>query len=483
MRWPRRRVLQAAAAAGGTVLLPWAGAVAQGGGTGLLRAGKRALVMGNSRYQHAPLKNPVNDANGMAEVLKGVGFGVTLALELNQSEMRDAIQAYTDSLARTKSVGLFYFAGHGAQLAWRNYLIPVDTEIGDIQELRERGVDVNSLIEGIRKAGNPMNMIILDACRDNPFGSVRRLDQKGLSQLDAPPGTLLAYATAPGNTAIDGEGAHGLYTEHLLKEVRVPEAKVEDVFKRVRLAVRRRSSGLQIPWESTSLEEDFYFVPPRSLLTLADEEAERERKQEMALREKRRAEEEAERKRKQEQALREAKLAAEEAERKRQQELALLEQQRIAEEAERKRRHELALKEAQRVVEEVERKRREERALREARLAEEEAARKYQQELALREKQRAEVEAERKRKEEQALREAKLAEEEAARKYKQELALRDKQRAQEEAERRRKQQPAPAGKPDAARVERQFEEELAIWEKIKSSKEPVASRVMASSRR
>ena len=444
----------------------------QGGGTALVRAAKRALVMGNSRYKLAPLKNPVNDANGMADALKGAGFEVTVALELNQSAMQDAIRAYTDSLAKTKSVGLFYFAGHGAQLAWRNYLIPVDTEIGDIQELRDRGVDVNSLIEGIRKAGNPMNMIILDACRDNPFGSVRRLDQKGLSQLDAPPGTLLAYATAPGNTAIDGEGAHGLYTEHLLKEVRVPEAKVEDVFKRVRLAVRRRSNGQQIPWESTSLEEDFYFVPPRALSALAEAEGERERKQELALLEKRRAEEEAERKRKQEQVLREARLAAEEAERKRKQELALLEQQRIAEEAERKRKQALALKEAQRVTEEAERKRREEQALREARLAEEEAARKYQQELALREKQRTLEEAERKRKEEQALREARAAEEEAARKFKQELAQREKQRAQDEAERRRKLESAPGRKPDPELEERLFREELAIWENIKESKEP-----------
>ncbi len=463
MHWSRRLILRAALAGGSVTLLRWANVFAQGGGAGLVRATKHALVMGNSRYKQAPLKNPVNDATGMAEALKGAGFAVTVALESNQSAMREAIRAYTDGLAKTKAVGLFYFAGHGAQLAWRNYLIPVDTEIGDVQELRERGVDVNSLIEGIRAAGNPMNMIILDACRDNPFGSVRRLDQKGLSQLDAPPGTLLAYATAPGNTAIDGEGAHGLYTEHLLKEVRVPEAKVEDVFKRVRLAVRRRSNGLQIPWESTSLEEDFYFVPPRALSALATEEAERERKQELAQLEKRRAEEEAERKRKQEQAVREARLAAEEAERKRKQELALLEQQRIAEEAERKRKQDLALKEAQRVAEEVERRRQEERALREAKLAEEEAARKYKQELALQEKRRAEEEAERKRKEELALREARLAEEEATRKYKQELALQEKRRVQE---------PAPGRKPDAELENRLFEEELAIWEKIKESKEP-----------
>lgn len=283
--WNRRRVMKAALAGGGVALWPWAGVFGQSGGA-LLRAPKQALVIGNSKYRHAPLKNPVNDASGMADVLKNAGFGVTLGLELTQAGIREAIRAHGENLARTKAVGLFYFAGHGAQLAWRNYLIPVDADIVNIEELRERGVDVNSLIEGIRKAGNPMNLIILDACRDNPFGSSSRLDQKGLSQLDAPPGTLLAYATAPGNTAIDGEGENGLYTEHLLKEMKVPEAKVEDVFKRVRLGVRRGSKGLQIPWESTSLEEDFWFIPPAALKKLAEEEVEQEFKKELALWEK-----------------------------------------------------------------------------------------------------------------------------------------------------------------------------------------------------
>ena len=282
----RRRVLRAALAGCGAALWPAPGPFAQGSSAQLLRARKEALVIGNGKYRHAPLKNPPNDARGMAEELKKAGFGVTLGLEMTQADMRGAIRAFGENLARARAVGLFYFAGHGAQLAWRNYLIPVDAEIGDVQELRERGVDVNSLIEGIRKAGNPMNVIILDACRDNPFGSVARVDQKGLSQLDAPVGTLLAYATAPGNTAIDGDGNNGLYTEHLLREMRVPEAKIEDVFKRVRLGVRRRSNGLQIPWESTSLEEDFWFIPPRELKKLADAELELEFKQELALWEK-----------------------------------------------------------------------------------------------------------------------------------------------------------------------------------------------------
>ena len=284
-RWPRRRALQATLAGGVSALCPWTGLFALSAGS-LIRAPKQALVIGNSRYKQTPLKNPVNDAKGMAEALKSAGFGVTLGLDLTQAGIRDAIRTYSDNLAKTKAVGLFYFAGHGAQLAWRNYLIPVGTDIVNTEELRERGVDVNSLIEGIKRAGNPMNLIILDACRDNPFGSNSRVDQKGLSQLDAPAGTLLAYATAPGNTAIDGEGKHGLYTEFLLREIKVPEAKVEDVFKRVRLGVRRRSNGLQIPWESTSLEEDFWFIPPKELKKLAEAEIEREFKQELGLWEK-----------------------------------------------------------------------------------------------------------------------------------------------------------------------------------------------------
>ena len=114
-----------------------------------------------------------------------------------------------------------------------------------------------------------MNIIILDACRDNPFGKKLPTEQKGLSQFDAPPGSILSYATAPGNVASDGAGGNGLFTENLLREMRNPEAKIEDVFKRVRLKVRLASKGQQIPWESTSLEEDFYFnaagIDPNSI--------------------------------------------------------------------------------------------------------------------------------------------------------------------------------------------------------------------------
>ena len=151
--------------------------------------------------------------------------------------------------------------------------------------LNEQYWDLISLIEGINKASNPMNVVILDACRENPFGDIR-VENRGLSQIDAPHSTLLAYATAPGNVASDGEGAHGLYTENLLREMRVPDAKIEDVFKRVRLNVRRRTNGQQIPWESTSLEEDFWFVPPQELKKVSEAEAAREFETELVIWEK-----------------------------------------------------------------------------------------------------------------------------------------------------------------------------------------------------
>jgi len=279
-------MLQAAAATGSSVLLPYGAGIAQDRVTALLRASKQALVIGNSGYKTVPLKNPGNDARGMAEVLKQTGFEVALGLDLGQAAMGELIKSYVERLAKVKAVGLFYFAGHGTQLAWRNYVVPVDTNIENVEAIKERCIDINTLIDGIRNARNPMNIIILDACRDNPFGRQVQPDQKGLSQLDAPPGTFLAYATAPGNVAIDGEGENGLYTEHLLREMKVPEAKIEDIFKRVRLGVRRASNGLQIPWESTSLEEDFWFVPPAQLRRLAEAEKEREFKVELDLWEK-----------------------------------------------------------------------------------------------------------------------------------------------------------------------------------------------------
>ncbi|HXD97968.1 MAG TPA: caspase family protein, partial [Candidatus Acidoferrum sp.] len=197
--------------------------------------------------------------------------------------MAAAVQSHVAEVAKRKSVGLFYYAGHGVQLAWRNYMLPVDAEVETIADIQRQGVEVNSLLEGLGRAGTAMNVIILDACRDNPFGHLQGVDQKGLSQMDAPRDTLLAYATSPGHVASDGAGANGLYTENLLREIAVREAKIEDVFKRVRLGVRRQSNGAQIPWESTSLEDDFYFIPPSRTVEPSETEKRRRFDEELAL--------------------------------------------------------------------------------------------------------------------------------------------------------------------------------------------------------
>jgi uncharacterized caspase-like protein len=247
---------------------------------------RQALVIGNARYREEPLKNPVNDARAIGQALSAMGFAVHTVLDAGRGQMLDSIGAFAETLARSKAVGLFYYAGHGAQLAWRNYLLPVEATVDTLEDMRTRTVELNSVLEGLRRAGNAMNVVILDACRDNPFGKRVPVEHKGLSQFDAPPGSLLAYATAPGNVAADGEGEHGVYTEQLLREMRVPQAKIEDVFKRVRLQVRRRTQGRQIPWESTSLEEDFYFVPPQALRPPSEVERAKQFDEELALWEK-----------------------------------------------------------------------------------------------------------------------------------------------------------------------------------------------------
>ena len=284
----RRRLLKANLAAASLFLpAPYAGVWAQSeGAMKLLRLPKVALVIGNSSYKNAPqLGNPGNDAKAISDTLRQSGFEVTVKLDAGREDMAAAIRAHVQTLAARKAVGLFYFAGHGLQLAWRNYLVPVDAVVRKLDDIQTACVDLTSLIEGINKASNPMNVVILDACRENPFGDIR-VENRGLSQIDAPHSTLLAYATAPGNVASDGEGANGLYTENLLREMRVQDAKIEDIFKRVRLNVRRRTNGRQIPWESTSLEEDFWFVPPKELKKVSDAEAAREFEIELAIWEK-----------------------------------------------------------------------------------------------------------------------------------------------------------------------------------------------------
>ncbi len=196
-----------------------------------------ALVIGNAAYASAPLLNPANDAAAMSKALRGMGFMVIDARDASKSQMEAALDRARDALKGRHGVGMLYYAGHGLQLDWRNYMVPVDAMFANAADVPGRAVDVQQVVDAFRAAGNRMNIVVLDACRDNPF------------------------ATAPGNVAEDGDSTtgNGLYTQFLVQEIQQPNARIEDVFKRVRFQVRERSRGRQIPWESTSLEDDFYF--------------------------------------------------------------------------------------------------------------------------------------------------------------------------------------------------------------------------------
>ncbi len=222
---------------------------------------RHALVIGNAAYVAAPLINPANDAQAVAKVLQRAGFTVDLKLNATQRQMQDAVTSFGDRL-KSGGAGLFYFAGHGVQIKGRNYLLPVGSDIQREDEVAYKAVDVQQVLDKMETAKNRINMVVLDACRDNPFARASRSTSGGLSQLDAPIGSLIAFATAPGSVASDGRTANGLYTQHLLANIERPGTAIEEVFKRVRLGVRLDSNGQQVPWESTSLEGDFYFFPP-----------------------------------------------------------------------------------------------------------------------------------------------------------------------------------------------------------------------------
>jgi uncharacterized caspase-like protein len=219
-----------------------------------------ALVIGNAAYAVGPLLNPTRDAQAMTALLRDIGFQVVEARDASRSQMQDAIARTQRLLKGQQGVGLMYYAGHGLQLDWRNYMLPVDVQLAQAADVPRQAIDVQAVLDAFRTAGNRMSIVVLDACRDNPFPSAGAA--KGLAPLDAPPGTFFAYATAPGHVAEDGspELGNGLYTRYLLQELRRPDARIEDVFKRVRLQVRQASQGRQIPWESTSLEDDFVFA-------------------------------------------------------------------------------------------------------------------------------------------------------------------------------------------------------------------------------
>lgn len=221
-----------------------------------------ALVIGNAAYRSDPLDNPVNDARLVAGVLQKAGFDVTLRQDLDRAGLLEALRSFGGRL-NENTVALLYYAGHGLQLRDRNYLIPVDAEIRSEDEIPIAGIDVGFVLGRMAHARSRINLVILDACRNNPFLG-KTVSAQGLAQMDAPVGTLLAYATAPGKLAADsgaGAGANGVYAAHLAKHLLTPGLSVEQVFKRVREGVVRETQQQQVPWESSSLQSEFAFVP------------------------------------------------------------------------------------------------------------------------------------------------------------------------------------------------------------------------------
>lgn len=224
---------------------------------------RTALVIGNARYQHArQLTNSVNDAQDMAKALRSLGFDVIEGEDLSLREMNTRVRDFGDRLKANGGVGLFYYAGHGVQVSGRNFLIPIDAALNRPDEVEFGAVNVDLVLRKLDSANNGFNIVILDACRNNPFERSwsRGASEEGLAQISAPTGTFIAYSTAPEKTASDGTGRNGLYTQNLLQYMRQPNLKIEELFKEVRKAVAKASDGAQVPWDASSLQGDFYFA-------------------------------------------------------------------------------------------------------------------------------------------------------------------------------------------------------------------------------
>jgi uncharacterized caspase-like protein len=219
---------------------------------------RTALVIGNAAYRTDPLRNAVNDATDIAATLRQLGFEVTELHDAAHQQMEQGVEQFTRQLGRG-GVGLFYFSGHGVQANGLNYLIPVDARISSESDIKYQSVQVDWVLDRMRDAGNELNVIILDACRNNPYTRSSRTAQPGLAVMQAASGSLIGYATSPGTTAEDGPGRNGTYTKHLLRFMQAPSLSAEQMFKEVRVAVAQETGKKQIPWVSTSILGDFYF--------------------------------------------------------------------------------------------------------------------------------------------------------------------------------------------------------------------------------
>jgi hypothetical protein len=228
-----------------------------------------ALVIGNSAYRNAPaLPNPRDDAAAIAATLQKLGFSVQSGFDLDRAATEQMLRAFGDTLGDA-DVALFYYAGHGLQVDTKNYIVPVDARLASENDLPFEAVDL-TLVLSLMERRPRINLVFLDACRDNPLaqnlarsmGASRSMAvSRGLAIAESGIGTLLVYATQPGNVALDGNGAHSPFTQGLLDYIATPDIEVRQMLTRVRAEVLQATGGKQVPWDHSSLTGDFFFVP------------------------------------------------------------------------------------------------------------------------------------------------------------------------------------------------------------------------------
>jgi hypothetical protein len=222
---------------------------------------RTALVIGNSKYDDAPLKNPANDAKAMAETLRELDFDVIEIIDGDLATIRQGLRDFHSKLEENKGVGLFYFAGHGVQSKGENYIVPINHDIKEEFEIPDRAVRANAVLEAMESTKTRMNIVIIDACRNNPFMRSFRSGNRGLALITSEgTGSIIAYATAPGSVASDGDGENGLYTQELLKAIKTPGLEIGMIFRTVLTNVKKISNGKQLPWTNQSIEGEFYFI-------------------------------------------------------------------------------------------------------------------------------------------------------------------------------------------------------------------------------
>ena len=221
-----------------------------------------ALVIGNGAYDSSPLSDPPRDAELMARTLRSLGFQVTKEVNQGRKAMRNLIHALGEQLsADSNAVGLFYYSGHGMQVDGRNYMVPVDADIRHEVDVRTEAIDLNSLLGRMGTAKNRLNIVVLDACRNNSFEKSIKSDQRGLNDVSAPAGSIIAFAAEPHKVALQGSGQYSQFTEALAAEMVKPNVHIGDIFTRARISVYRRTNQQQLPTvDNRMLLERFYLA-------------------------------------------------------------------------------------------------------------------------------------------------------------------------------------------------------------------------------